>query len=169
MLDHQHGVAQVAQALQDTHKPIIVARMQPDGRFVEHVERTHKRGPERGRQIDALALATTECLGQPVEREVVESYIDQVFRAGAQFFKHTPGYLLFIAGELDTLKEVERLAGRHGTYLSDLPVVDLDVVRILAQAVAVALRTRRVAPKACPEDAVMRLVRTLIQKLKEAV
>ncbi len=38
VLDHQHGVPQVAQALEALEQTGVVALMQADGRFVEHIE-----------------------------------------------------------------------------------------------------------------------------------
>ena len=40
MLHHQNGVAQVAQFLQRFQQASIVAMMQADGRFIEHVQHT---------------------------------------------------------------------------------------------------------------------------------
>ncbi len=39
VLDDEDGVALVAQLPQDCDQPFVVARVQPDRRFVEHVQR----------------------------------------------------------------------------------------------------------------------------------
>ena len=57
VLDDQHGVALVAQLPEDADEAQVVARVQADGRFVEHVQRADERRPERRRQADALRLA----------------------------------------------------------------------------------------------------------------
>ena len=72
VLDDEHGVALVAQLLEDRDQPLVVARMQADRRLVEHVQRVDERRPERRRQIDALRLAARERRRQPIERQVVE-------------------------------------------------------------------------------------------------
>jgi len=38
MLDHEHGVAQIAQALEGAQKAVVVALVQADARLVEDVE-----------------------------------------------------------------------------------------------------------------------------------
>ena len=38
VLDHEHGVAEVAQAHQRVDEPVVVALVQADRRLVEHVE-----------------------------------------------------------------------------------------------------------------------------------
>ena len=42
MLYHQDGIAQVAQALQRVEQAARIARVQPDGRFIQHVEHAHQ-------------------------------------------------------------------------------------------------------------------------------
>ena len=41
VFDYQHGVADVAQILQRAYQPVVVRRMQPDGRLVAHVQHAH--------------------------------------------------------------------------------------------------------------------------------
>jgi len=54
VLDHQHGVAQVAQALEGVEQAAVVALMQADRRFVENVEHPDQGGANLGGQADAL-------------------------------------------------------------------------------------------------------------------
>ena len=60
MLDHQHGVALVAQLPQDVDQPQVVAGMQADRRFVQHVERADERRAERRGEVDALRFAARQ-------------------------------------------------------------------------------------------------------------
>ncbi len=46
MLDHDHRVAEVAQPLQRIQQPVVVALMEPDGWFVQHVKHA-RAGPIR--------------------------------------------------------------------------------------------------------------------------
>ncbi len=46
MLHDQHGVPLVAQLTEDRDQPFVVAGVQSDGGFVEHVERVHERRPQ---------------------------------------------------------------------------------------------------------------------------
>ncbi len=57
MLDHQHRVAEIAQARERLQQPVVVALMQADRRLVEHVEHAGQAGADLGGEADALALA----------------------------------------------------------------------------------------------------------------
>ena len=74
VLDHQDGVAQVAQFFEDADQPRGVARVQADGGLVEHIERAHQPRAQRSGQLDALRLAAGERGSQPVERQVFEAH-----------------------------------------------------------------------------------------------
>ena len=83
VLDHDQGVAGVAQAVHRQHDPVHVARMQADRRLVEHEQGVDQRGAERGRQVDALDLAAGERAALPVEREVADADVAEVAQARA--------------------------------------------------------------------------------------
>ena len=44
VFDDEHGVALIAELAQDVDQPLVVARMEPDRRLIEHVERADQRG-----------------------------------------------------------------------------------------------------------------------------
>ncbi len=67
VLDDQDRVAQIAQALQDFDQAVRVARMEPDRRLIEHVQRADQMRAERGRQLNALRLAAGQRGSQAVE------------------------------------------------------------------------------------------------------
>ena len=46
VLDYKHGIAQVPQVFQGRNEAVVVALMEPDGRFVENIERPHESAPE---------------------------------------------------------------------------------------------------------------------------
>ena len=73
VLDDEHRVAAVAQPEQQREQPVHVARVQPDRRLVEHVERVDEARAERVGEPDALRLAAGERARRAIEREVVEA------------------------------------------------------------------------------------------------
>ncbi len=77
MLDDKHRVAQVAQAGQRRDQLGVIALVQPDRWLVEDVQDTHQGRADLGRQADPLRLATGQRHAGPIERQVVESNIDQ--------------------------------------------------------------------------------------------
>ena len=72
VLDDEHGVAAVAQPEQQPEQAVHVARVQPDRRLVEHVERVDELRAERVGEPDALRLAAGERARRAIQREVVE-------------------------------------------------------------------------------------------------
>ena len=57
MLDHDDGVAQIAQPPQRVEQPRIVALMQTDRRLVQHIEDARQARSDLAGQTDALAFA----------------------------------------------------------------------------------------------------------------
>ncbi|MNC87603.1 hypothetical protein D3C83_33380 [compost metagenome] len=54
MLDHHHAVAEVAQALEGLEQARVVALVQPDRGFVQHVHDTGQSRTDLAREPDAL-------------------------------------------------------------------------------------------------------------------
>ena len=91
VFDDEDGIALVAELTQDGDQPFVVARMQADGRLVEHVERVDERGAKRGREIDALRLAPGQRRRKPIEREVVQADIPEKTKPAADLRQHLFG------------------------------------------------------------------------------
>ncbi len=83
VFDHDQRIARVAQPLHRLDNPREVARMQPDARFVEHEQGFRERRAERRRQVDPLHLAARQRAALPVERQVAEPHVAQIFQARA--------------------------------------------------------------------------------------
>jgi hypothetical protein len=63
MLDHDHRVAQVAQAGEGAEQAFVVALVQADRRLVEHVHHADQAGADLAGQADALRLAAGQGVG----------------------------------------------------------------------------------------------------------
>ena len=87
VLHHDHGVAEVAQALQRFEQPRIVALVQADRRLVQHVEHAGQPRADLRGEADALALAARERAGGARQREVFEADIDQEAQPVADFLQ----------------------------------------------------------------------------------
>ena len=81
VLDHDHRVAEVAQALQRLDQARIVALVQADRGLVEHVHDPGEAGADLARQPYALPLASRQRLGGALERQVIEPDVDQELEA----------------------------------------------------------------------------------------
>jgi hypothetical protein len=58
VLDDEHRVSLIAKLPKDLDETLVVSRVQPDRRFIQHVERADERRPERRGQVDALRLSS---------------------------------------------------------------------------------------------------------------
>jgi hypothetical protein len=83
VLDHQQGVAAVAQGLEGVEQQAVVARVQADGGLVEDVAHAAQVGAELRRQADALRLAARQRGRGAVERQVAEADVLQEGEAPA--------------------------------------------------------------------------------------
>ena len=67
---HDHGVAVSGQGPDRREQPGDVARMQPDGRLVQHVQHARGAGPHRRGELDPLPLPRRQRGAGPVEGQV---------------------------------------------------------------------------------------------------
>ncbi len=99
VLDHDHGVAEVAQSLQRFEQPRVVALVQPDRGLVEHVEHAGEAGTDLRGEADALALAARQRAGRARQREIFQPDIDQEFQPVADLLEHAHGDLVLLGGQ----------------------------------------------------------------------
>ena len=85
MLDHEDGIAQVAQPFQGIDKPGIIGGMQADRRFVADIEHTHQAAADLGGQADALGFAAGQGGGGAVERKIIQPHIPEEAQPGGNF------------------------------------------------------------------------------------
>ena len=60
MLDHHQGVALVTQGFEGLEQDLVVARMQANGGFVQHIANALQLAAQLGSQTDALGFATAQ-------------------------------------------------------------------------------------------------------------
>src|SRR5690606_2739487 len=77
VLDHDDGVALVAQAPQQPDQPGHVVRVQAGARLVDEVDEVGEGAAELANQRDALRLAAGEGRGLAVEVQVAEPDVDE--------------------------------------------------------------------------------------------
>ena len=73
VLDHEHGVAEVAEPLERPDQPAVVALVEPDRRLVEDVEHADELRADLGREPEPLRLAAGERPRRAVEVEVPDA------------------------------------------------------------------------------------------------
>src|SRR5262249_50068604 len=77
VLDDQHGVADVAQALERVEEPAVVALVQSNRGFVQDVEDPDETRPYLRRQTNSLPFSPGQRAGRTIERQVVEPDVHQ--------------------------------------------------------------------------------------------
>jgi len=111
VFDHHQRVAGVAQPRHHAEDAPHVARVQSDGRLVEHEQRVHQRSAERGGEVDALHLAAGERARLAVEGEIAESDIDEIVEPRANLAEDERASLV---GQFRQVERGEQGAGfRH--------------------------------------------------------
>ena len=140
VLHHQYRVTQITQAGQGGQQALVVALVQTDGRLVEHVHDAHQAGADLAGQANALGFTAGQGLGAALQVQIVQTHIDQKLQPVADLLENLLGDFAAVAGQLQVVEIVERLAHRQTHQLGQGGVVDKDVTGRLAQAGAVAAR-----------------------------
>ena len=113
VLHHQHRVAHVAQVRQRLQQTLIVARMQADGRLVEHVEHAAQLRSDLRGQADALRLAARKRGGGAVQAQVVQPDRRKKLQPPADLVQHAAGDLRLAVVELPVAHRHQRARDRQ--------------------------------------------------------
>ncbi len=106
VLDHDDGIAEIAQAAERADEPVVVALVQADARLIEHVEAAREAGADLRREPDALRFAAAERAALAIEREVAEADLDEEIEPVAQISRRTSCVMkLLLLGERELLDE----------------------------------------------------------------
>src|SRR5947199_297231 len=73
MLNHEHGISEIAQAGEGGQEAIVVALMQADARFVENVEDADQARADLRGEANALGFAAAERAAFAIQREIAET------------------------------------------------------------------------------------------------
>ena len=131
MLDHDHGVALVAQFEEQIHQLLDIHPVQARRRLIEDVERRALLAfTQLERELDALGLSAGQRRGRLTEREIAEPD-----RIKCREFVHHPWNIP---------KEDDRFAHRHIEHVRDRFSVKQNFERLAIVATPRAARTRRI-------------------------
>ncbi len=70
---HQHRITEVTQRFEGFDQPLVVALVQSDGRFIEHIEHSAQPRTDLRGQANTLSFAAGEASGIAVEREITKA------------------------------------------------------------------------------------------------
>ena len=113
VFDHDHRVAQVAQAGQRAEQALVVALVQADAGFVEHVHHPDQAGADLRGQADALRFAAGQRVGLALKGQVIEPDVDQEAQPLADFLDDLGRDLAAPAGQRQAAEEGERFVDRQ--------------------------------------------------------
>ena len=122
VLDHDDGVAEVAQMFERLDETLVITLMQADGRLVKDVEHAHEARADLRCQADALCLAAGECGRGPVEREVIEADVDEEPQTRTDLLDDGLSDESLYLRHLDVFEEFERTYGRELRGFEDVLV-----------------------------------------------
>ena len=124
VLDDDHGVADVAQALERGDHLGVVLRVQADARLVEDIEHAHQPRPDLRGQADALRFTARERARPPIEIEVVEPDAEEQLDTVANFVQHLPSGVRAAAHWLDRAHERMQLVEVELSHVVDVLSAD---------------------------------------------
>src|SRR5437899_4239377 len=126
VLHDEHRVAEVTQLLECGEQPRVIALVQADRRLIQDVQHADEAAADLRRETNALRFATGECDGRTIEREVIESDVDEEAQPLGYLLENRlcdfrveswPGGA--VGADRDAREEVERLAHRQGNDSAD--------------------------------------------------
>ena len=118
---HHQGVAFVAQLVQGVEQNLVVARMQSNGRLVEHVAHALQVTAQLRGQADALRFAATQCGRAAVEREVTQTDFFKELQAALDLGHQVAGDVGFAAHQLQCFNPAAHIADRQAGDVGDAP------------------------------------------------
>ena len=166
VLDHDHGVARVAEPRENGEQPAQVARMQSDARFVEDVRRVDEVRTERVGEGDALRFAAGEGARGAIEREVRKSDVAEKSEPVAGFTQNVRGDFLLAAREKERVEPGAQQIDGHGRDVGDGLAADFHVEGVHFQAGAMTGATLLGHLVAAQENPDVLLVLLRLQRLE---
>ena len=112
VLDDEERVAEVAERLQRGQEALVVARVEPDRRFVEDVEDPDEAGTDLRREGDPLRLPAAERRRGPVEGEVGQADVPEEPEPRADLLDDLADDLLVALGQVELVEERARSSRR---------------------------------------------------------
>ena len=120
VLDNDDGVADIGEVTQRADEPIVVAFVQADGWFIEHIARPDKPGTDLGGEADALGFAARERRGPPIEREVFEPDTREEPQPIADLSQNGLGDMGLLFGEFEPIDKRDRVVDVEFAEFADV-------------------------------------------------
>src|SRR3546814_4175233 len=126
MLHDKHRVAQVAKPLQRFQQPVVVALVQAEAWFVQHIEHARQAGTDLRGKADALALPAGQGAAGAIKVQIFKADIVEETHPLDDFLQYPLGDLALLVGQLVGKRErpliglIHRAADRSEEHTSEL-------------------------------------------------
>ena len=108
MLDDDHRVSLITKIAQAVEQHFVIARVQPDGWFVEDVNDVDQTAADLSGKANPLALAARKRRRRSLQREVIQPAPQQETGSTADLFQSFAGDVLLRFGQVERLEELPR-------------------------------------------------------------
>ena len=125
--------------MEQPQQTIHVARVQPDRRLVENVQRIHQLRAERVRQSDALRLATREGARGAIHGQIIQSDVAQELHAVARFLQDVARNLALEVRHFERLEPRQHLIYRQLADFGDGAPANAHLQRLRLKLRALAI------------------------------
>src|SRR6202030_2416048 len=136
----EYGIADIARLLEGSEQPMVIARVQADGRLVEHIEHASKARANLSGQANALRFAAREGRGRTVQTEIAQPDFEQEIQPLGDFRERAAGDFALTQGKLtpDLVDCRPRMAESQGGEIGDGKIANFDREAFGTQAPAAA-------------------------------
>ncbi|MNS47500.1 hypothetical protein D3C72_800340 [compost metagenome] len=147
VFDHDHSVANITQVLERAEQAVVITLVQTNGRFVKDVQNTDETGADLAGQTNTLCFATGQRVGTAVQRQVVETDVDEELQTLANLLEDLVGDFAATASHLQLAEVLASFADRQVGHRWQRFLANPHMPRFATQAGTTAIRTRLGAEK----------------------
>ena len=136
MFHHNHGVSCVAQSLQGSNQAGIVALVQTNRRFVQHVQHIHQLTTDLRSQANALRLTTRQGFRRTVQGQIGQSHFHDKTKPRVDFLHDFHGDSAFLVREIivHVCKPFAQIGDVHLRQFANVLSTDLKEMRLFFQS-----------------------------------
>src|SRR5699024_4829231 len=132
VLDHQHGVAGIAELDEELVHPCDIGRVQACGGFIKHIGDVGQGRTQLADDFDALCFTTGQCAGWPLETQVPKANVHETLQQLAQCGQQRLG-----ARDVQLAHPRQNLIGLPGGEITNIDAVDGDRTGRVVESCAV--------------------------------
>ena len=140
---YDNRVSGIAQFLQRIDQADIIALVQSDTRLIQDIEHIDQLATYLGSQTDTLALSTGKACRRTVQREVIQSHIEQELQTRTDLFQYLGSnlYLFLVELRFHSVQPFIQFGDIHSRQFGNILAGNPVMQRFLVETLAVAFGT----------------------------